>query len=144
MIKKTTAIIFLLISNFILLFYYVVPHHHHQKQICFKLSHYALFGNEAYKDNYGKTHLPDADHDHENCVIKEVVILPSQEFRYKIINKNDGYFNNGDSQPGNLSLNNINNSSYSFPGDFIFLAENPHKYSLILTVTYGLRAPPVV
>jgi len=144
MIKRTTALTFLIIASILLLAHSVVPHHHHDKQICLINNHCV---NENPDDEHGndlKDHRHDSDNNSDDCVLKAPIALLSYQWKtdFKFNNQtsdhsnNDGFFNS------TLS----NNPEIHCPSlaSFIFEYSKDCSYTLLVSASLGLRAPPVV
>ncbi|MBE0680032.1 MAG: hypothetical protein IH592_14820 [Bacteroidales bacterium] len=144
MIKRTTAIIFLMLANILLLAHAVVPHHHHNKEICFERAHCI---NDDLTDDHGTNrhgHSHDGENCHDNCVLKEPVLVFSNQWHndFKLIKNTSGLSGLDDYQY------NILNSRTEFlvQASSAIVPEHPDKcsYSSIVSASLGLRAPPVV
>ena len=81
---KRTAFIFILIANMVILVHAVLPHHHHEDQVCF-------YQPGCCDNSLSATHFCHGHHDEcngkeENCILKQLVILPSTQERFKTEN----------------------------------------------------------
>lgn len=81
MTNRTTSFFFILLANIIILTHAVVPHYHHESKICFVNFHTLIDRDEHNHSDIKHDHKPDHKHDakneKENCVLKEVVAIPS-------------------------------------------------------------------
>lgn len=142
MIKRTTAIIFLMLANIVLVAHAVVPHHHHNKQVCIERSHCIHDGFTDEHSTNRNNHSHDGENNHDNCVLKEPVVVLSNEW------KDDFKFNNTTDRSGLDDFQyNIQNSTTEIliPGPYTILFEHFNKcsYSSMVSASLGLRAPPV-
>ena len=144
MIKRTTALTFLIIANILLLATTVVPHHHHDKQVCFINKHCI---SENLADDHGidvKNHSHDEDNNSDNCVLRAPIVLLSHQWKtdFKFYNQKsdhsniDGFFNS--------TLSNNPELHYPLSASFIFEYSKDCSYTLLVSASLGLRAPPVV
>jgi len=149
MIKKTTAIAAIMLASIILLAHAVVPHHHHNKQVCLINTHCI---NDDITDEHGttkKSHSHDGENNSDNCVLKESVVILSNQCR------TDLKFNNNTSDRSGLYAFHYNllNSSTEYSSteflipvlsSFIYERYTDSSYSSLISASLGLRAPPVV
>jgi len=144
MIKKTAAIASIMLASIILLAHAVVPHHHHNKQVCLIKTHCI---NDDNTDEHGTTkkgHSHDGENNSDNCVLKESVVILSNQCR------TDLKFNNNTSDRSGLYAFHYNllNSSTEFLipvlSSFIYERYTDSSYSSLISASLGLRAPPVV
>ncbi len=140
MTKRITATLFVLLATIVLLAHAVIPHHHHQNEICFEYSNCECDHdgeNQEHKDH--KSH--NVPHDFQDCILNQVVILPSNE-----INCEDVCFNLIDQYSDGLNAS-LMDSEYikNIPSDFIeqFTPLLSSLQSSIIAYNSGLRAPPV-
>lgn len=144
MVKRTTSIVFLLLAYLVILAQSVVPHHHHQKQVCLIVSHCTDDENQVSNGLKCNHHAHDGENNSENCILKEPVILPSNQLKLERIQDNDGNYNYRNGYFGCEANNNTSNSYSSLQPNFIHLLENQFRHPLIPTTSSGLRAPPVI
>jgi len=144
MIKRTTAIVFIILANILILAHAVVPHHHHNKQVCLINSHCI---NESFTDEHGAnkdSHSHDGGNNSDDCVLKEPIVVLSNQW------KTDFKFNNNTSDRSGLDdfHYNLLNSSTEFLisvlSSFIYERYTDSSYPSLISVSLGLRAPPVV
>ena len=144
MIKKTAAIASIMLASIILLAHAVVPHHHHNKQVCLIKTHCI---NDDNTDEHGTTkkgHSHDGENNSDNCVLKESVVILSNQW------KTDLKFNNNNSdssRPDDFHYNLLNsNTEFLVPFLYSFVNErhSDSSYSSLISAFLGLRAPPVV
>ena len=144
MIKKTTAIVFILLTNILILAHAVVPHHHHNKQVCLVNTHCI---NDDFKNEHGTnqdSHSHDGENNSDDCVLKEPVIVLTNQWKA-------GFkFNDNTSDHSGLDdfHYNLLNSSTEFLipvlSSFIYERYTDSSYPSLISVSLGLRAPPVV
>jgi hypothetical protein len=77
MTNRTTALFFILLANIILLTHAVVPHYHHKSKICFVNFHTQTDCDEHKHSDIKHEHKHDGKNEKENCILKEVVAIPS-------------------------------------------------------------------
>lgn len=156
MIRKIAAISFILIANLIMLAHAVIPHHHHNEaEICVDTSHYKghsechNHSNEAHHHHSGSDHSNDIFHQHEHdenndyqcCLVKPVVILPS--------NSIDLECKSYQTNLHTLSFDNFNflnqrlNKVYPTGRFKEICATLSALYPQISKQSFGLRAPPL-
>ncbi|MBW6502246.1 MAG: hypothetical protein K0B05_12710 [Bacteroidales bacterium] len=144
MIKRTTAFAFLMLAGLLLLAHAVIPHHHHDKQICFVTPHclHDESADEHDKNQLGHSH--DEENDPDDCVLKNPVVLYSNQWRtdYKFYNISSSLSAFDDSQYSLL------NGRKEFPipvlSPFVYEHFTNCSYSVLVAASLGLRAPPVV
>ena len=140
MILRKTAFAFILTANLVVLFHAVLPHHHHDQQICFNeiaccnhsgSAHHYCHGHGSQHDENGST---------ENCLLKQLVILPTNQERFKV----DNLSINQVSQHADFYLASAyNHQAYlNHCTEFISLPDRYHD-SGFAYLFFGLRAPPV-
>ncbi len=141
MIRKTTAYLFIILANIVLLGHAVIPHHHHEQQLCIK---------NKYCQNDAKAHHHESsekDHQHDgknapNCILKQLVILPSNQGR----NECNCFTTSEDHEDDFqfiLFTNNFESNYFVFSNVSSKIHFTPH-YSAFLIPSSGLRAPPTV
>ncbi len=145
MINKTAAFFFILIANMLLLAHAVVPHHHHGKQVCLVRSHCECGRDSDIQDAGGELpHHHDDENNPDNCILKELIAVPSNEWNQEI------KFTTGCNY-----LNDYYAFLYGLPVTeekaFIPVARRSinalnidSSYTLYASTSLGLRAPPVV
>lgn len=157
MIKKVAAISLILIANLIMLAHAVIPHHHHHEtEICVDTSHY-VDHNKCHEhsdaDHQHNEDLPSADifHQHEHdqnndsqcCLVKPVVILPSNSFELECksyqAQDNSLHFDNYAFLNKGLSLK----TEYPIKRFKELSAILATLYPQISKQSFGLRAPPL-
>jgi hypothetical protein len=144
MIRKKTAIFFILLANIALLVHAFVPHHHHKSLVCIESNH-------CQSDSYTHNHSASAhDHEHDGdagtecCVLKQAVVIPANSVRqeFKCLGCDDN-----NSQFVHFQAILFSNEILSFVPRIIQNAQIPLRtssYSLFVSTSSGLRAPPVV
>lgn len=143
MIKRTTAIVFILLANLILLAHAVVPHHHHKKQVCLTNSHCI---NELYAYDNGTnhdSHSHDGESNSEDCFLKVPIVISSNQWKvdFKLYNTSDN------SGLDDFHYNLFNNSAkLLIPvfSSFYYEQFPDNSYTIFVSASLGLRAPPVV
>ena len=144
MIRKTAAFFFILIANILLLAHAVVPHHHHGKQVCLVQSHCIGVHDSDEQGAEGTSHHHDGENNPDNCILKELIAVPSNEWNQEI------KFTTGYNY-----LHNYYAFLYGLPvtGEkafvpvarrFINALNIDSSYTLYASTSLGLRAPPVV
>lgn len=122
----------------------VVPHHHHNKQVCLINTHCI---NDDITDEHGttkKSHSHDGENNSEDCVLKEPVVLFSNQW------KTDLKFNNNASDRSGLDdyhynlLNSKTELLIPVFSSFIYERYTDSSYPYLISASLGLRAPPVV
>lgn len=143
MIKKTSAIAFLILANILLLGHAVVSHHHHNQQVCLENSHCLHDGLTDEKDNNRDSHSHDGENNHDDCILKEPVVVLSNQWKpdFKVDNTTDR--SGLDVFHYNLL---ISSTKYLIPVLSSFIGERftDDSYSSLVSASLGLRAPPVV
>ena len=144
MIKKGTALFFILLANIILLAHAVVPHHHHKSEACIVNSNCKSYSNVHIHSAIESKHEHDDDNDKEYCILKEVVVLPSNRIikEYKSLLSSDN----------NLKLDGLQAILPNYKLVLIIkkLSSNTHtplipsSYVHYVNISLGLRAPPAV
>ena len=143
MVKRATAIIFLSLANILLLAHAVVPHHHHNKQVCFTNSH---CNHDDLTDEHGTNqggHGHDGENNHDDCVLKEPVVVFSNQWKPEFKFNNTTDRSNHDDFNYNLLI-----SSTEFRSPVLSSCINKRaassSYPSLVSASLGLRAPPVV
>lgn len=144
MIKKGTAIFFILLANIILLAHAVVPHHHHKSEVCIVNSHCQTDSDAHKHSDIEHNHEHDGKNEKEYCVLKQVVVIPSNSVRHecKCID-----CNNNHSPFGEFQAVLFKNELIVFVPIFITNAHVPlitSSYTHFVNNGLGLRAPPSV
>ncbi len=140
-------------ANIIFLADAVLPHHHHEKEVCFVDSH-CQTDSEAHKHETGKhnheqhatkehSHDHDGNTESQNCLLKQEVILPSNQIDLEC--KSFDYVDNTNF---NGFQANLINSELDLQNQENFSIKIPPLissfYSRIASTSKGLRAPPIV
>ena len=144
MIQRITAISFMLLANIVLLAHTVVPHHHHTMQVCLVNAH--CQDDDKVHSHQSRPH--DHQHDGEDttkCILKQIVIIPSNGLRKDNLVSDSSDFDL-DHKSVQLSLlrftyaisENICIATLKDPDD------TPRLYSVMISHSLGLRAPPTV
>lgn len=143
MVKRTIVIVFFALANILLLAHSVVPHHHHNKQVCLENSHCIHHDLTDIHDKNRDSHSHDGDNNHDNCVLKDPVVILSNQWKidFKFINTTDqsGF----DDFHNNLLYSNTELRSPILLS-FIFERFSHSSYPSLISASLGLRAPPVV
>ena len=144
MIKRFTGIVFLISAITILLAHTAIPHHHHINQVCLIAAHCQNESDSHEHENESPLHEHDGTNDYENCILKQLVAIPSYHAR------------------PNIKLWDIDLDHTVFIGIIAYLVDNDSDtnnartsstsilpfsssiYSYIISYSLGLRAPPVV
>jgi hypothetical protein len=145
-INKITATFFLLTAAFILLAHAVIPHHHHQLQVCVEKAHCQEDGNSHQPETTKQNHQHDDNSDSTNCILKQAVVLPSNQ---------DKQVYDCDFNKDNYSYDYLSTFLYAFVytgteapiPDFCIVDLIPDilsSYSCYVNTSLGLRAPPAV
>ena len=142
MLRKITAYIFILLANTVLLAHAVVPHHHHHEQVCIDNT----CCQENAKDHEHNTpqdnHQHDGDNNSATCVLKQVVVLPSNLGRQE----NACYYGYDNHSYDFISIVFLTGNDEFIPVFRIFDSVNDlaSSYPSFLNTSLGLRAPPIV
>ncbi len=144
MIRRKTATAFLFFAGILFLAHAVVPHHHHGNLICFVKSHCE---GENPSGNHGSSpdnHHHDNDGCDDNCVLKDPVIVSSNQ-----PGNGNKLHDKEISHPGIDNLINglqVTESGSPAGGLWHSLSAPPtiFTYSCISLPCSGLRAPPQV
>jgi hypothetical protein len=144
MIKRTTAIFLILLANIILLAHAIVPHHHHHEQVCIESTH-CQNDSKAHNHNaYTPDHEHDGDTGTENCVLKQAVTIPANNFKQEV----KCYACDDNYAPFvHFQAILFNNERISFVPKIISIAQillKTSSHSNFVSTSLGLRAPPVV
>ncbi|MFA5849446.1 MAG: hypothetical protein WC833_06160 [Bacteroidales bacterium] len=145
MIKRATAIFLILLANILLFAHVVVPHHHQKYKIDIVGFH---SHEECENDNHpvkGHNHDSDNKDEHDYCILKEVIVIPSNLFKqeckcleskcvYKDFRAYQAIWHDYKSDLQNL----LDSSDIPLPP----LIHSAHSY--LINNSKGLRAPPVV
>jgi hypothetical protein len=142
MFKKIIAYIFIFIANLVLLAHAVVPHHHHHHQICIQRT--TCNENDNNNNHSHKTSASDHEQscntDLTKCLLKQAFVVPSTQSRIIRESENDTNFNNQEfcfiSILGQLDLSSVLQN-------IAYISQLPPILKSIVTVTNGLRAPPM-
>lgn len=144
MINRVSILIILLLANIVLLANIIIPHHHHKSEICI-INSQCQTDSETHKyGSNGYNHDYDGNNNSEYCVLNQVYITPynqlAQEHR-DLVNIN--YYSQFE---GFQTVSIDNGSSVKFPvtmlcGQLLVLS---YTYTSAVSVSIGLRAPPVV
>jgi hypothetical protein len=141
MLKRITVIVFFALASILLLVHAVVPHHHHNNQVCFKNSHCQ---HDDFTDEHNSnSHSHDGENSHDNCVLKEPVVVFSNQW------KTDFKFNNIPDCAGldDFHKNLLYSSSeFRSPVLLTLISEliTDSSYPCLVSASLGLRAPPAV
>ena len=139
--KLKTALVFLIIVNMILLAHALFPHHHHNYQVCLVNSH-CHDDSKAHKHNADEhNHDHDGNNKTQNCLLKQVVIIPSNSFKYQFKCIDYSLFNS------NLQFIPFYSETSAFAVSPVsFSKKKPvykSEYSFLINHSLGLRAPPI-
>lgn len=144
MTKRTIAIFFILLANSILLAHAVVPHHHHKSEVCIVNSH-CQTDSDAHKHSaIDNNHEHDGKNEKEYCVLKEVVVIPSNRIikAFKSLDWPDNHL-----KYDGFQAVLFNNELKAFVPIFVTNALVPlitSSYTYYVNTSLGLRAPPTV
>ena len=144
MIKRFTGIVFLISAITILLAHTAIPHHHHINQVCLIAAHCQNESDSHEHENKSPLHEHDGTNDYENCILKQLVAIPSYHARpniklwdidldHRVFIGVIAYLVHNDSD----TKNSRTNSSSILPF-------SSSTYSYLISYSLGLRAPPVV
>lgn len=138
MIKKLTAYSFILLANIVLLAHAVIPHHHHETD--------AIEPSQTYSSNAEKEHhhsFPEHEHQQDDYlfVIRQAFVLSTNPGRL-LNNDDDCTGNNGLDYFFIQTLNIL--YDYIPPDDKIPIWDNPQKFIITVSCTFGSRAPPAI
>jgi len=139
--SKLTAYIFILIASIVLLAHAVIPHHHHHQQVCVERTD--CIGNDG-----AHTHnSPESDHqrgcntDSYTCVLKQAYVIPSSQGRILKDCENCSNTHNHDFYIlANFGYSDLKPVSK----DVALIPKLPPSLTSFVTITPGLRAPPIV
>jgi hypothetical protein len=144
MFRRILSIIFTLLATLILMAHTAIPHHHHIDQVCLIAAHCQNESDSHQHESETPLHEHDGTNDSGNCVLKQLVGIPTYHERPGSKNWSlDSY--NSDfnwviaclADYGSSSLNaSIISSS--------FLPFSSSTYSNLISCCIGLRAPPIV
>src|SRR5512138_1424267 len=81
MIKQIAAYCFIFIANTILFAHAVLPHHHHRQQVCIERTHCASDKESIDHNKPADDHQHDGGASSNGCLLKLVVVLPSEQSR---------------------------------------------------------------
>jgi len=142
--NRLTAIFFILIANIVMLANAVMPHHHHEEDVCFVKSHCQ---SEDDKHNHGTSqhnHEHDCNSDFQNCVLKQEVVLPSNDLKQEC--KYFSYIDQHSDFEGFQAVLTDSEFIKSFlPNQLRAHTPLIHSfYSQFVISSLGLRAPPIV
>ena len=143
MIRRLIAISFIMLASILLVAHAVVPHHHHNKQICLERSHCIHDDlTHGHGPNSG-SHSHDGENNHEDCVLKDPVVVLSNE------SKPDFRFVNETVRPGLDAFhdNLLNNSTeFHIPllSSYVYERVTDSLYPSLISASTGLRGPPAV
>ena len=140
---RITANLFIMLAGILLVAHAVVPHHHHNKQICFERSHCI---NDDLVHEHGTNpdnHSHDGENNHQDCVLKEPVVVISNESKpdLRLINETDR--SGLDGFHDNL-LNNSTDLLIPKLSSYVYERVTDSLYPSPRSTSPGLRAPPVV
>jgi len=143
MIRRLTAILFIMLASILLVAHAVVPHHHHNKQICFERSH-CIHDDLTHEHGTNPgSHSHDGENNHEDCVLKDPVVVLSNESKpdFRFINENvlsglDGFHD--------YLLNNSTEFLIPALSSYVYERVTDSLYPSLLSASLGLRAPPAV
>jgi len=143
MMKRFWPIFVLLFANIVLVAHAVIPHHHHSSIICVKSSHCESDSDKHDHETPLDSHRHDGPDNPENCVLKQIIAIPSNHSRQIISNLDSGIdhfagsdLNTSDNYSGIVKL------VYTglFAGCMPVLSSN---YLYFINSSLGLRAPPL-
>ena len=132
----------MLLANLVLLAHAVVPHHHHHEQVCINNT----CCREDVMDHEHNT--PEHNHQHDGgkntaaCVLKQEVVLPSNQGRQEC-----DFVNSTDNHSYDFLFTLFNSGAETGIPDFHTVASTPDitfSYSVHVTNSSGSRAPPTV
>jgi len=83
MIRKKTALLFILLANIVLLAHAVVPHHHHKGLFCTEVTNCQIVSEDHRHHLSEPTHEHNGDKSAENCVLKQIVVVPVNSLRHE-------------------------------------------------------------
>jgi len=132
-----------MLANLVLLAHAVVPHHHHDKLVCFKHSH---CNHDGLVDEHGTNqdnHSHDGDNDHDNCVLREPIVVFSNQWKSDLILNITTDLSDLDDFHYNL-LNSSPDFQILVLSKFLYERGINGSYSSLVSSSLGLRAPPVV
>lgn len=143
MIKRLTAILFIMLASFLLVAHSVVPHHHHNKQICFDKSHCIHDDLKVEQGTNSDSHRHDGENNHENCVLRDPVVLFSNQWKtdFNLISETDHWGLDG--VHDNL-LKSITEFLIPVLSSYVYERVTDSLYPSLVSASLGLRAPPVV
>ena len=144
MIRKALAVTFVALAGILMLANTAFPHHHHGSEICYQNSHCHNESSNGNKQNPSSPHEHDGNSSQDICVLGVPVLLPAgQEYNEcKCIPYT--YYYTG------ATIFSTPLFSYESEKIFPFLILNDSSsgtvslYSLLVSSSLGLRAPPVV
>jgi hypothetical protein len=138
--KKTTGILLILLANIVLLVYAVVSHHHHYTNVCFEDSH--CIDSPEKNEHQESEHNHKHDENNDNCVLKQVVVVPLQVYK-QICSCDNDCTNHNDFQLI-LFLSNTDYNISFLKSIFSYTPFFKFRYTFFVNRCFGLRAPPIV
>ncbi len=144
--KRTLSIVFILTANLILLAHAIVPHHHHHNKLFFDYSE-----NIQINESHGHEHDHDCEHNHSTCntqncdygcSLREMVAITPVASDQIIISPRvkDIFFEN--QTPSTLICAEIIHPTVIQNKLFRLKPPIESNYSIFVSRTFGLRAPP--
>ena len=144
MIKKGTAIFFILLANIILLAHIVVPHHHHKSQVCLVISHCQTDSQPYNHNSCGHDHQNDGKSSNDCCVLKQVVLIPSNLLRQECESLEHANVYPDFDEFQSALFDTYFVRFVPFESSVSKLLSSPSIYTHFVNNALGLRGPPTV
>jgi hypothetical protein len=142
--SKRASIFLILLANIVFLAHALVPHHHHESQVCLESCSCHSDCSTHKHNTTAHNHNHDGSDCSENCVLKQTVVIPSNQFRQEL---KYAAGENHHSPYHNFHAVIINCEQLSFVPKIISIAQIPliiSSHSGFTPGSTGLRAPPAV
>ena len=139
--RKSVKYFLLFIGSIILLAHNVIPHHHHQTVICVEQSHCHTYESHTDGSHDAEGHSHDSDQQSTDCVLKQDIIRPSNNWKMITEISETHYIQFLDLFTAQ-HLNQIQETAL-LNRKILFRDQTPVLSTIFLPST-GLRAPPLV
>lgn len=142
--KRISAIIFPLLATLILMAHTAIPHHHHINQVCLIAAHCQNVSDRHHHEGETPLHEHDGTNDSENCVLKQLVAIPS--YHAKLIIKDADLETDHDGFYGDIAgiTDTYSDNFNSRVNSLSRLPVSSSAYSILISYSLGLRGPPIV
>ncbi|MBE0662775.1 MAG: hypothetical protein IH597_09920 [Bacteroidales bacterium] len=139
MLSKVVSISLLVIANLILLAHDVIPHHHHDDHVCFEHGSCA-----THHSNDSENEQRSADENEACCSLADLLIIPANSRFDEIISSCcTSFLDSGSQSPALITNTEFDYSKFLLP---LLFRQHPQKtnfYRAFISLSAGLRAPPV-